>query len=107
MAIYIRNRHCHCMRCRTRGLTGGAILVTLGILFLLDNYGFLYFDDSWPVLLIVIGLLSFAARSASTEGHIQAGWPDNQVPPPGYNATWQPNSGPQPGQTGAGPEVKS
>lgn len=53
---------------------GGAILVTLGVLFMLDNYGVLYFDQSWPVLLIVIGLISFAARSGSVEGHVQPSW---------------------------------
>jgi len=53
---------------------GGAILVTLGVLFLLDNYNMFNFDQSWPVLLIVIGLLSFAARSGSTEGHKQPNW---------------------------------
>lgn len=74
MTIYVRNRRCPCMRCRTRGLMGGAILITLGVLFLLDNYGIFYFDNSWPVLLIVIGLLSYAARSGSMEGHIQPRW---------------------------------
>jgi len=53
---------------------GGAILVTLGVLFLLDNYHMFYFDNSWPVLLIVIGLFSFAARSGSTAGHVQPSW---------------------------------
>ena len=51
----------------------GAILVTLGVLFLLQEYGIFYFDDSWPLLLIVIGLLSFAARTGSIEGHVQPG----------------------------------
>lgn len=105
MAIYVRNRRCPCLRCRTRGLTGGVILVTLGVLFLLDNYHLLPFDDTWPVLLIVVGLLSFASRSASTEGHIQPYWMGGQPAPPGYNDPRQ--SEPGPGQSGAGPEVKS
>lgn len=106
MAIYIRNRYCSCLRCRTRGLMGGAILITLGVLFLLDQYNVAPFDNTWPVLLIVIGLLSFAARSASTEGHVQPGWISGpQAPPPGYNNPQQ--SGPGSGQTGTGPEVKS
>jgi len=105
MAIYVRNRRCSCLRCRARGLMGGAILVTLGVLFLLDNYNFVPFDDTWPVLLIVIGLLLFGARSASIEGHIQPSWMGGRPAPPGYNDPWQ--SGPGPGQTGPGPEVKS
>lgn len=104
MAIYIRNRYCNCLRCRARGLTGGAILITLGVLFLLQEYRAVPFDDTWPVLLIVIGLFSFASRAASTEGHIQPGWAVGQPPPPGYNNPQQ--SGPGSGQTGPGPEVK-
>jgi len=50
---------------------GPAILITLGFLFLLEEYFRIRFDDTWPLLLIVMGLLSFAARSASTEGHVQ------------------------------------
>ena len=50
---------------------GGVILVTLGVLFLLDNYNILDFDKGIPVLLIVIGLLLAAARTGSMEGHVQ------------------------------------
>jgi hypothetical protein len=78
---------------------GAAILITLGVLFLLDNYGIFYFDNTWPVLLIVIGVLSFAARNAPTEGHIQR----YSVAPSQNN----PGQGAAPGQSGPGPEVKS
>ena len=71
MSMYIRNRACHCMRCRTRGLTGGAFLVTLGLLILLENFGIVDLGRTFPVLMIVIGLCIIAARTASTEGHIQ------------------------------------
>lgn len=71
MSIYIRNRACPCQRCRARGLTGAAVLITVGTLFLLDNFNILDFERSWPVLLIAIGLTILAGRGASTEGHIQ------------------------------------
>lgn len=71
MSVYVRNRNCGCHRCRARGLTGAAVLITLGILFLLDNFQITDFDHVWPVVLIVIGLTILASRSASTEGHIQ------------------------------------
>ena len=74
MTIYVRNRSCRCVRCQARGLMGGAILVTLGVLFMLDNFSIISFDQSWPVLLIVIGLISYAARSGSMEGHVQPSW---------------------------------
>jgi hypothetical protein len=71
MSIYVRNRLCPCYRCRARGLTGAAVLITLGVLFLLQNFDVLYFENSWPTILIVIGLSILASRSASTEGHVQ------------------------------------
>jgi len=104
MAIYVRNRRCRCTRCRTRGLMGGAILITLGILFLLNENNIYSFDQTWPVLLIVIGLLSFAARSAPSEGHIQPFWMGGSPPPdPGQQNPGGTNSA----QGNAGPEVKS
>jgi len=54
-----------------RGLMGAAILVTLGILFLLDRLWIFRFGEGFPVLLIVIGLVMYLGRSASTEGHIE------------------------------------
>jgi hypothetical protein len=37
-------------------LTGGMILITLGVLIFLHMSGYYYFSKSWPVLLIVIGI---------------------------------------------------
>jgi hypothetical protein len=71
MQTYIRNRACHCVRCRAKGLAGAAFLITLGVLFLLDNLSVLYFDHSWPILMIVAGLCMIASRNASIEGHVQ------------------------------------
>ena len=71
MSIYIRNRTCPCQRCRARGLTGAAVLITLGVLFLLSNFDILDFGRSWPIILIAIGLTILAGRGASTAGHIQ------------------------------------
>lgn len=57
---------------------GPVILITLGVLFLLNEYSWIRFRDSCPVLLIVVGLLLFAARSGSIEGHIQPSWMASQ-----------------------------
>ena len=78
---------------------GAAILITLGLLFLLDEYRLLYFDNSWPVLLIVIGLMIFAARSGSTEGHVQPVWMGG-VPPQAQGATDPQQASPTPHQGG-------
>jgi hypothetical protein len=50
---------------------GAAVLITLGILFLLEELTYLRFGETFPALLIVIGAMLFLGRSASTEGHVQ------------------------------------
>lgn len=83
MTPYIRNRSCQCVRCRASGLMGAAILITLGVLFLLQSYNVIRFDSSVPVLLLVIGCMLLVARTGSTEGHVQPGWiqPASAQPP--------------------------
>jgi hypothetical protein len=62
---------CPCRRCRSRGLMGPAVLITLGVLFLVGRLGWGYqFRELWPVLLIVIGAVKLFESMASTEGHV-------------------------------------
>ena len=52
---------------------GPAVLITLGVLFLLAQVSSTYwlnFDRTWPALLIVIGLVSFLRHSAPVNGHV-------------------------------------
>ena len=84
MTPYVKNRNCHCVRCRAHGLMGAAVLITLGVLFLMESYNVISFDRSFPVLLLVIGCVLLVSRTGSTEGHIQPGWiqgPAVQAPP--------------------------
>ncbi len=60
---------------------GPAILITLGVLFLLNETWVIRLDDSWPALLIVIGLFMYLGRSASTEGHIEPSSTSGGTPP--------------------------
>jgi Domain of unknown function (DUF5668)/B-box zinc finger len=60
---------CRCERCRTRKLMGPAILVTLGVLFLLDNVSRVEFHRTWPAILLVIGVVKLMQSNASAEGH--------------------------------------
>lgn len=60
---------CTCAHCRTRGLMGPVILITIGALFLIGQYTRFSFAQLWPVILIVIGLVSIATALASKEGH--------------------------------------
>jgi hypothetical protein len=61
---------CVCERCRTRRLMGPAVLVTLGILFLLDNTSDIGFGKTWPALLLVIGVVKLVQSNASYAGHV-------------------------------------
>jgi len=77
------------------GLMAPAVLITLGALFLMDKLDMgLEFGDSWPVLLIVIGLvkvlqaLAASPRQPATSGGPQPGPP--QSPWPGSGSTPQP-----------------
>jgi hypothetical protein len=78
---YIRNRACPCVRCRAQGLMGAAILITLGVLFLLQSYGHIQLERTLPVLLLVIGFVLWIARTGSTEGHVNPAWYAPQIPP--------------------------
>lgn len=71
---------CPCQSCTIRGFMGPAIVITLGVLLLLNEVhgGNLYFGSTWPILLIVMGLIYLASSMASREGHIQ--------PPPAVTA---------------------
>jgi hypothetical protein len=71
MNYYLRNRQCYCARCRCRGLTGAAILITLGVLMMLDQFHVVSFHITAPVVLIVWGVCLLLSRTSSTEGHVQ------------------------------------
>ncbi|MGH9707568.1 MAG: LiaI-LiaF-like domain-containing protein [Candidatus Acidiferrales bacterium] len=60
---------CSCAFCRIRGLMGPAMLITVGVIFLLAEYSRFDFRDLWPFLLIVAGLILVAQSMASKEGH--------------------------------------
>ncbi|HEV2386982.1 MAG TPA: DUF5668 domain-containing protein [Candidatus Acidoferrales bacterium] len=49
---------------------GPAVLITLGVLFLINQYGRYSFGELWPILLIVIGAVMVVQALSSTEGHV-------------------------------------
>ncbi|HXR33446.1 MAG TPA: DUF5668 domain-containing protein [Verrucomicrobiae bacterium] len=65
---------CRCQSCEIRSLTGPAVLITIGVLFLLHQLhgGYFDFGNTWPVILVVIGLLQLASAFAPRDGHIEA-----------------------------------
>ena len=66
-------------------LRGPLTLITLGVLFALNNFTPWGFQQTWPVLLIVFGLLSLMRRAATPPRPYPAGPmapPPYQAPPP-------------------------
>ncbi len=56
-----------------RAITGPIILITVGVLFLIDRFSQFSFTQTWPVLLIVVGILKiFGGRRRR----------DDYIPPP-------------------------
>ena len=115
---------CRCERCRTRKLMGPALLVTIGVLFLLDNTGRMEFHKTWPAILLVIGVVKLMQSNASSEGHfgplppgmstgIPMGYPQGfpQASPPVGAANVAPPQDPQapqnPYRTASSGEVKN
>lgn len=84
---------CQCARCRMRRIMGPVMVITIGVLFLLQNLdvGNLGFHRTWPVILLVVGAIKLLQGNASQEGHIpftgfgtnppNAGGPIPPVPP--------------------------
>jgi len=68
---YVRNRACRCPRCASHWLLGPAVLITIGVLFLFEQLRIMSFGRSFPILLIVIGVIKIAQRTAPDMGHIQ------------------------------------
>jgi hypothetical protein len=55
---------------------GPAVLVTLGVLFLLDSFNAADFGRTWPLLLVIIGLVRVFQSNAPLDGHVQPSSPE-------------------------------
>jgi hypothetical protein len=95
---YIRNRDCSCARCRAHSLMGAAVLITVGVLFLLDSNTHFGFNQTFPILLLVIGGVLLVARTGSTEGHVNPPWYNAQIPPQNPQPWTGPAAPPPPAQ---------
>ena len=105
LGVYLFGKHwgllggyrpvCVCERCRTRRLMGPAMLVTFGVLFLLDNISNIDFGKTWPAILLVIGVVKLVQSNASYTGHVgplppgSSGYPPNVPPPPAVPTAFQ------------------
>jgi hypothetical protein len=76
---------CTCAHCRARGLMGPVLLVTVGGLWLLSSVHVVGFHRTWPVILLVIGLVKVLQSNAPSTGHVEPPYPPAggiQAPPP-------------------------
>ena len=91
---------CRCVRCTIRGLMGPAVLITVGVLFLLHEVRGDVFDfgNTYPFILIVIGAVMLASSMAPMTAHVEAiGAPPPPTAPPATPGP-APNSMPGQGQ---------
>jgi hypothetical protein len=65
-------------------IRGPITLITVGVLFALNNFTPFGFHQTWPVLLIVFGLLSLLRRAAP--GPAPGCYPPGASAPPPYQA---------------------
>jgi hypothetical protein len=80
----------------TRSIKGPVMLITVGVLFALQNFTPYGFEQTWPVLLVVAGLLSLVGRVTAPPPP-----PANPAAPPPYPPyTWPPAAGAPPSTAG-------
>jgi len=82
---------CPCDRCRMRKVMGPAMLMTIGMLFLLQSLNVADFDRTWPAILLVVGVVKLLQSNASSAGHVgplppapPAVGPPPSTPPPSH-----------------------
>src|ERR1700746_1665420 len=65
---------CTCARFSIRNLMGPVVVTTIGILFLLSEVrgGYFHIGHTFPVLLIVIGIILLTSALAPMDGHIES-----------------------------------
>ncbi len=64
-------------------IRGPIMLITIGTLFALDHQGIMGFDRTWPLLIVVFGVMKLLERVA---GGTQP-YPPYPPPPPPYAGT--------------------
>jgi len=80
---YRRNGQCSCARCRCSGYIGPIVLITLGVLFLIDQYTMYGIGRTWPIFLIVIGIVKLVQWNAPMTGHVDVSQVGPGAPLPG------------------------
>lgn len=80
-----------------RRLRGPAFLLMFGVTALLHEWNILSFGQSWPLYLVLAGVLALAERAAFTQ-------PDS-MPPPQYPGAYPPQPPPSGWPSAAAPQT--
>lgn len=78
-----------------RAIRGPILLITIGTLFSIDHFGSYSFANTWPALLIIIGVLKLLER-------VGPSGPPFGMPPSGMGPTGMSSSGMPPGGSQSG-----
>ena len=98
---------CGCGRCMTRCLMGPAMVLTTGILFLLDSMDIAGLHRTWPAWILVVGIVKLLQSSASSAGHVGALPPPPSPPGAGVMPPQPPPSPSDPSVTSSSGEVRN
>jgi hypothetical protein len=72
-----------------QAIRGPVLLVTIGVLFAIHQAGVLSFSRTWPLLIIVIGVMKLLERAWAPPVPWPGSVPGGPPPPGGYNPTSQ------------------
>jgi hypothetical protein len=94
-------RTCGCGRCTTRCMMGPTMVLTTGLIFMLDTLNIAGVDRTWPAWILACGVVKLLQSSASSVGHVgplppappAIAPPSQSQPPPPSNAGPTPSSG--------------
>ncbi len=76
-----------------RAVRGPVIMITLGVLFAFDRFTDFHFSQSWPILLIVLGLLRLVGGGERRDW--TGNYPSQRASQPAQGPS-QPSPGPEP-----------
>ena len=64
-----------------RSIKGPVIMITIGVLFAVDRFTDYHFHQTWPVLLIVVGLLQLVGGRRRRADYYPPAHPSAATPP--------------------------
>ena len=63
-----------------RGIVPATVLITLGVLFLIDEFTYIGFGRTWPIFLIALGIAIAVQRSLGPKNSAECCAPETAAP---------------------------